>query len=381
MRRYLVVATAAGLATAAIAFSLIGGRYEVVDAQTPVLIEAPVGGGFSGVPPRAGGVGLLVTTETSNPAGLTATLRDAGCATVTVASIGDGLWSSYVAGAPDFVNAPFPVVLAADTPFAVRCLAATPLVDPRNATVALDDGNVTLSDGASAVPAAPGSATQILTDLTVRQSYARLDGDSVADAAIVVTQQPGGSGTFAYLSVIASGTTGAAPAVFLGDRVTVERVAAAHGEVSVSYLDRAPGVPFAAAPTVPVTRRFKLEAGALVEVGTGACEATGLDALGSFVFVTTPYAGADVYSGFTVTGCSRTFESTVNWRLLGRDGVQLASGFTMGGGVDGADRFAFSVTYSGVTTAEVGSLEVFEVDASGGEGFPPPRVVLPLVLR
>ena len=75
-----------------------------------------------------------------------------------------------------------------------------------------------------------------------------------------------------------------------------------------------------------------------------------------------------------------TFESTVNWRLLARDGSELASGFTMGGGVDGADRFSFTVTYTHSTAGEVGSLEVFEVDASGGEGAPPPRVVLPLVL-
>jgi hypothetical protein len=170
------------------------------------------------------------------------------------------------------------------------------------------------------------------------------------------------------------------PVVLLGDRVNVERLAAAHGEVSVTYLDRPLGVPFAAAPTVPVTRRFKLESGALVELGTGACEVNNLDDLGSFVFVTSPTPGAQLFSGFRVTGCSRTFESTVNWRLLDRDGVELASGFTSGGGVDGADRFSFTVTYTNPAGIEVGNLEVFEEDASGGEGAPPPRVVIPIVL-
>lgn len=379
--KHRILTTAASMLVGLVALALLFSGGSDASAQTPVPIAAPIGGGFSGVPPRAGGAGLLITTETSSPTGLAETLRDAGCETLTFASIDDGLWSSYVAGAPDFVNVPFPALLAADTPFSVRCLEVVALVDPPNATYGLDGGDVALTDGNSSVPAAPGSATQILTDLTFRQSYAHLDGDLIADAAIVVTQQPDGSGTFSYLSVVASGSPGPAPVVFLGDRIIVDRLAAAHGQVTVTYLERASGEPFAAAPTVPVTRHFKLEGGSLVEIGSGTCEASNLDDLGSFVFVTSPAPGAQLFSGFDVTGCSRTFESTVNWRLLARDGSELASGFTMGGGVDGAGRFAFTVTYSGVAGPEVGNLEVFEVDASGGAGPPPPRAVIPVVLQ
>jgi hypothetical protein len=357
------------------------GSQRVADAQTPVPIAAPIGGGFSGVPPRTGGTGLLITTELASPSGLAETLRDAGCQTQTLSSIEGGEWASFVTGAPAFVNESFPAALAADTPFSVRCVEVVALVNPLDATYGLAGGDVTLSGGSSSVPAAPGSATQILTELTVRQSYSYLDSDGIADAATVITQQPGGSGTFSYLSVVPSGSPGPAPTVFLGDRVLVQRLAAGNGRIAVTYLDRPEGVPFAAAPTVPVTREFVLEGGLLVELGTGVCESLSLDALGSFVFVTSPVAGARVFSGFEVLGCSRTFESTVNWRLLARDGSELASGFTMGGGVDGADRFSFVVSYTGITTAEVGSLEVFEVDASGGEGPPPPRVVLPVVLQ
>ncbi len=99
----------------------------------------------------------------------------------------------------------------------------------------------------------------------------------------------------------------------------------------------------------------------------------------AFVIATTPLAGARVTSGFGVTGCSRTFESTVNWRLLARDGGVLGEGFATGGGIDGPAAFAFTVDFS-VDAAQIGHLEVFEVDASDGEGFPPGRTVLPLVL-
>ena len=99
----------------------------------------------------------------------------------------------------------------------------------------------------------------------------------------------------------------------------------------------------------------------------------------AFVIATAPEAGARVSSGFGVSGCSRTFESTVVWRLHGRDGALLAQGHATGGGVDGPGPFGFSVPFS-VAGRQVGSLEVFEEDQSGGEGFPPGRTVLPLVL-
>ena len=99
----------------------------------------------------------------------------------------------------------------------------------------------------------------------------------------------------------------------------------------------------------------------------------------AFVIATAPLAGARVGSGFAVAGCSRTFESNVVWRLLGRDGAVLAEGFTQGGGVDGFGPFGFSVAFA-VAERQIGRLEVFEEDVSGGEGFPPGRTVLPLVL-
>jgi hypothetical protein len=99
----------------------------------------------------------------------------------------------------------------------------------------------------------------------------------------------------------------------------------------------------------------------------------------AFVIVATPRAGQRVESGFTVTGCSRTFESNVQWRLLGRNGAELARGHAPGGGVDGPGPFSFAVAYS-VEARQIGHLEVFEEDVSDGEGFPPGRTILPLVL-
>jgi len=119
---------------------------------------------------------------------------------------------------------------------------------------------------------------------------------------------------------------------------------------------------------------------ATVDGGSAGCDLTdgALDSA-AFVIATAPDAGARVRSGFAVSGCSRTFESTVVWRLTARDGGVLARGHTTGGGVDGPGPFSFNVPFS-VTERQVGSLEVFEEDQSDGEGVPPGRTVLPLVL-
>lgn len=99
-----------------------------------------------------------------------------------------------------------------------------------------------------------------------------------------------------------------------------------------------------------------------------------------FVFVQSPHSGDRVSTGFTVSGCSRTFESTVVWKLKARDGSELATGHTTGGGVDGFGPFSFAIPYT-VPERQIGHLEVYEEDASDGEGHPPGRNVIPLVLQ
>lgn len=114
--------------------------------------------------------------------------------------------------------------------------------------------------------------------------------------------------------------------------------------------------------------------------GATACDLTDpVLTQSAFVIATSPLAGARVQSGFAVSGCSRTFESNVIWRLLARDGSVMARGFTSGGGVDGPGAFAFSVEFT-VAAPEIGHLEVTADDPSDGEGFPPGRTVLPLLL-
>lgn len=96
-----------------------------------------------------------------------------------------------------------------------------------------------------------------------------------------------------------------------------------------------------------------------------------------FVLVTAPAAGAKVKSGFAVTGCSRTFESTVAWTLTVRGGRELARGTAKGGGVDAAGPLSFTVAAK-VEKPVLAYLEVIEPSASGKGGTA--RVIVPVVI-
>lgn len=248
------------------------------------------------------------------------------------------------------------------------------------------EGSATLEDGEFREPAAPGSATEVVIRLG-KWSYGDLDGQGALDAVAITVEDPGGSGTFRYLHALINddGDLRDAGVAFLGDRIRIEGVSVHAGLITVAMLDRRPDEPYAAPPTVPVIRQFRLQGAELTEISDGAgddstfaCDSTLPDA--AFVIVRSPESGATVSSGFGVSGCSRTNESNVVWRLLDRSGAVLAEGFTSGGGFDGPGEFGFSVEYESAER-QLTHLEVFEIDESGGQGFPPPRDIVPLWLE
>lgn len=264
-------------------------------------------------------------------------------------------------------------------------LARSALESATYLTENASEGSATLEDGEFREQVAPGSASEVVIRLG-KWSLGDIDGLDALDAAAITVEDPGGSGTFYYLhALIGDGANLRDVAVaFLGDRIRIEGVSVHGGVITVALLDRPLDAPFAEPPSIPVIRQFRLEGGELTEASRGggdegpACDSSLPDA--ALVIVFDPAGGATVSSGFGVSGCSRTFESTVNWRLLDRSGAVIAEGFTSGGGVDGPGEFGFSVEYESAER-QLAHLEVFEVDQSEGEGFPPPRDVVPLWLE
>jgi hypothetical protein len=137
--------------------------------------------------------------------------------------------------------------------------------DPANATFIIEKNSVTLTNGRAEKEAAPGSSTKIVTTLTDKRVTGDVDGDGRADSIVILTYQPGGSGTFYYVAALLNGASGVTttPAVLLGDRIAVNGVRLDGATIVVDTLDRASGQPFTTSPSVSVTRRFAVTNGAL----------------------------------------------------------------------------------------------------------------------
>ena len=139
--------------------------------------------------------------------------------------------------------------------------------DPSNAIFIFDEGPITLKEGRREVEVAPGSAMKEETLLTDFVGYGDLNNDGKNDAAAILVQSGGASGVFIYLAGYVSGpvTYKGTNAIFLGDRVTPKSISINDGAITVNYLDRKEGEPFAAEPTVSVTRNFQYQGGTLIE--------------------------------------------------------------------------------------------------------------------
>ena len=244
-----------------------------------------------------------------------------------------------------------------------------------------DSGTATLKDGEFRAPGSPSELVIYLGEWTLGD----LDGDGITDVAAITIENPGGSGNLRFLHALLSeeGELRDGEAFFLGDRIRVGGLSIHEGIITAAILVRPPDAPDSERPSIFVIRRFRLAGDSLQEIsgykGADAfvCDQSLPDA--SLVIVTSPASGEEVANGFTVRGCSRTFESNVQWRLLDRTGEELANGFTMGGGIDGPAPFEFTIEYA-TTNRQIAYLEVYEEAMSEAEDLLSPHAVVPLVI-
>jgi hypothetical protein len=145
---------------------------------------------------------------------------------------------------------------------------AVPATDPKNASYTIEGQTVTLVNGEAEVPAAPGSATMVTTTLFGEPTAGDLDGDKVPDAAVMLVQSPGGSGTFYYEAAALNrgGIYAGTNAILLGDRIAPQTTQVSGGVITVNYAERASGEPMTAQPSVGVSKYFQVENDRLAEV-------------------------------------------------------------------------------------------------------------------
>lgn len=134
----------------------------------------------------------------------------------------------------------------------------------------IEGESIKLVDGLSEV-AQPDSAAKVVTRYFGNEVYGDFNSDGLSDAAFLVTQETGGSGTFFYLVAALKTADGyqGANAVLLGDRIapqTTEIDETDSSLIVVNYADRKPAESFDIQPSQGVSRTFRVENGVLSEI-------------------------------------------------------------------------------------------------------------------
>jgi heat shock protein HslJ len=141
--------------------------------------------------------------------------------------------------------------------------------DHRNIEYTISGRRVLLVDGVAEESAAPGSAARIVTRYFGNEVRGDLNGDGREDVAFLLTQEPGGSGTFFYAAAALDSPQGlvGSHAVYVGDRIAPQTTELRpDGIIVVNFSDRAPGESFATPPSVAKTLLLKLDP-ATLEIG------------------------------------------------------------------------------------------------------------------
>lgn len=112
-----------------------------------------------------------------------------------------------------------------------------------------------VNENKTELPVAPQGMTYFGNEAT-----GDLNLDGVADKAFIVTEDPGGSGTFFYVIASLKTPTGFknTNAIFLGDRIAPQTTEIRNGEIIVNYADRKPTDPMSTAPSVAVSKYFRI---------------------------------------------------------------------------------------------------------------------------
>jgi len=139
--------------------------------------------------------------------------------------------------------------------------AAAARPDHKNIAYSIGGQTVRLVDGVAEAPAAPGSAAKIVTRYFGNEVRGDLNADGREDVAFLLTQEPGGSGTFFYAVAaldLPSGLVGS-QGLLIGDRIAPQTTELRpNGLIAVNYADREPDDSFATPPSVAKTILLKL---------------------------------------------------------------------------------------------------------------------------
>ena len=122
------------------------------------------------------------------------------------------------------------------------------------------EGALQLKDGVFQGTYQGDAASELVIRLGELSATGDLDGDGVADAAVILSEEPGGSGVFIHLAAVLdrAGQPVNVSTVLLGDRTQVLSLAIEDGKIVVQMRTHGPDDPMCC-PTLDVTVRYLLK--------------------------------------------------------------------------------------------------------------------------
>ena len=136
----------------------------------------------------------------------------------------------------------------------------------KNGTYRIDGRPVQLANGVAQRPAAPGSASKVVTRYFGNELKADLNEDGREDVVFLLTQDTGGSGVFYYVVAALNTPQGwmGSDGYFLGDRIAPQSSNMSQDPqqpnvIVINYADRVSGQPMTEQPTIGKSVYLKLD--------------------------------------------------------------------------------------------------------------------------
>lgn len=145
----------------------------------------------------------------------------------------------------------------------------TTFSDPQNISYLINGESVGFTNGKSEqqLPTRPITIKSSIFEINKTD----VNGDGKEDAVVILTQDPGGSGTFYYAAVAVYsefiGYVGS-NAVLLGDRIAPQNVKVDSGIIEINYATRKLNDSFVTPPSVGVTKKLIYANGQLMEAAS-----------------------------------------------------------------------------------------------------------------
>jgi hypothetical protein len=208
--------------------------------------------------------------------------------------------------------------------------------DVKNMTYMMGEETFTLVNGVAEKTFPPGSASKNTLRIFGEPVYGDLNGDENAtDAAILLQNDTGGSGTFYYAVLVMNdnGVYFPTNSMFLGDRIAPQTVEIHDGRAVYNIVERRADEPFTTPPSMGKSVWVYYDA-KTNEIGEWVKDFEG-EVLNKNIFVTNPISNTEISSPLVVTGEAKGtwfFEASFPVVLTNWDGLIIGQGIAQAKG-------------------------------------------------